>query len=137
MNNTIDWNPKNRAILEQMWNDEKTDAEITEHFGARTYAVAKQRSIMGLVNKKMRVGIKRQSRSVFNIDHNYNIIAYQIDCQQHFSKTRVLSDEAMHTLANKLLIKNKNIRAITVLVPSITVTRNSIQNLQHIERRKG
>lgn len=130
----INWTPENRQILEDMYNDDKSDAEISAHFGNNVgvYAVAKQRSILGFVKVKMKKGIRRQPKTVYIPDESY-IVLHSVckDGHDHFARLNYnpLDNVAVNNITNKMLNKNANIRSITILQPTMVVSRVNVEQL--------
>jgi hypothetical protein len=123
MKNTVNWNPKNKATLEQMWNDEKTDAEITAHFGCGAWAVAKQRSIMGLTAFKQKKGRIGAVKSPVTPNYDFNVLSYVKDGQHHMAVCKNKDAELAMIFAGKILNRFKEISEITILEPSVVLTR--------------
>lgn len=123
----IKWTPENKRILREMFNAEKTDLEISEYFGAATYAIAKERSVLGLVYRKMPKGIKRKKRSknrTLPIDTNFCAITYNKDGQNHFSVVDSCKD--IFTITRKMM-QTQNIKNLVVLQPKYLLTQGSME----------
>lgn len=126
MKHIIRWNEKNKLILTEMYNAEKSDNEISEYFGAATFAIAKQRSNMGLVRYK-KLGMHRCAK-VKKEDKEFYAIYYMKDNRNHFSVIDV--DKAGKKDVNDIvrkMIYNQNIDNVMILKPIAKLTRGSME----------
>lgn len=118
------WTPECKQQLEQMFNDEKSDFEIARHFGIGTMAVAKERSVLGLVHfhRKGNVGVKR---IVKPIDTDKYVLSYEKDGKHHFSNLGNVTQQKAESLA-VLMVKNNDIKDVSILTTCSYIKNGSI-----------
>lgn len=118
------WTVECKEQLEQMFDDKKTDFEIARHFGIGKMAVAKKRSLLGLVyfHRKGNIGAKRVIKS---IDTNKYVLSYEKDGNHHFSNLGDITQEKAEKLA-VLMVKNNNIKDVTILTTCSYIKNGSV-----------
>lgn len=122
----INWNKTNNEILTLMWNEGKNDIEIAAYFNAGIYAIAKQRSNIGLITRKRMKGLHRKVKTLIPIVNKMFFVAhYQQDGVNHFSRL----DTENSTIAKEMirkLIYNKGVTSVTLLQPTTQLVLQTI-----------
>lgn len=122
----INWNKTNNEILTLMWNEGKNDIEIAAYFNAGIYAIAKQRSNIGLVKFKQKEGGHRKpNNSTPIINKMFFVAHYQQDGINHFSRLETEDATTAKTMIRKL-IYNKGVTSVTLLQPTTQLVLQTI-----------
>jgi hypothetical protein len=120
------WNDENLNTLREMYNDYKSDDEIATILGTTTYAVARQRSVIGLV--KFHRKVERCRRNVIVEDPfvtRQEVAYYTKDGQDHFIVITGL--EHKEKLIRRVMDK-QGIRHVVILKPTSVLSRGTTQH---------
>ncbi len=126
----IKWNKHNNKLLTAYWEHGVSDIEIAERFKAGVFAIAKQRSNLGLVKCKHRKGIKRAKRSVIaQITKPFYAIYYRKDGVNHFSFLDTNVEQKAIELARHM-IYNQKLKTVTVMQPTTQLVCEKITEVK-------
>lgn len=126
----IQWTEQNKNKLEELWLAGKSDAEISLEFGAGTYAIAKERSILGFIDKKQPKGIKRAKRTISETNYKpFYAIYYRKDNMNHFSLMENENPESVNEIARKLIC-SLNVPEVTILQPVTKLVMTKITEIK-------
>lgn len=122
----IQWSKTNNEILTLMWNEGKNDIEIAAYFNAGIYAIAKQRSNIGLVSHKKKEGGHRKPKTLTPIVNKMFFVAhYQQDGVNHFSRLDTENSTTAKEMIRKL-IYNRGVTSVTLLQPTTQLVLQTI-----------
>jgi hypothetical protein len=123
------WNALNRTTLENLYDKGFSDTQIAGHFKTGTYAIAKQRSVMGLVKFKKRKGIKRLPRKVAEVKNKpFYALHYRKDGVNHFSYLDTNDPEKVKEIARNLIYTQK-VEKVTLLQPTTQLICQKIKEI--------
>ena len=127
----IKWNALNNKKLEELWNNDICDKDIANIFKTGTYAVAKQRSNLGLVHRKMPKGIKRQTRKLLEhvSEKPFYALYYCKDGKNHFSLLNTTHEAEALSIARSMVYSQK-LHDVTLLQPTTKLICETVRTIR-------
>lgn len=116
----VNWNTANKNRLVTLWNKGYSDHKLTEIFGAGTYAIAKQRSVMGLVTTKRKKHTRAPKTVNTTTDKMFYAAFYEQDGKNHFTKIDTNNEEYAKKVI-KVLMSNKGVSKVILLKPTTKI----------------
>lgn len=118
------WNPKNKAILKDMYNSFKSDTEIAAVIGTSVFAVARQRCRSGLVANKRNTERSTTIKSYKCESGSNPVIYFNKDGRDHYiGLTPALKDQ--EGFIRKVMDKQK-LKSVVILKPTQIIFKGTL-----------